>query len=132
MSSTSKTSLSRLRFHQNAYEFVFESLQFTQQNLKRYADVDIDDEAAHISGEELLDGIRQFALKRFGMLTPLVFHQWGVASTDDFGRIVFELIDRGEMRKTDRDHLSDFCDLYDFEQVFDREYEIDTRKAFHK
>ena len=90
------------------------------------------DESAHVTGAELLEGIRQFALEQFGLMTRTVFRRWGIFSTDDFGRIVFELIDRGELRKTERDQLSDFFSVYEFEDVFDREYRVDTAKAFQE
>lgn len=130
MSTTSKTPVQRLRYERNAYQFVFDALQHTQRRLDRKGGADVDEEAAHITGPELLDGIRSLAIDRFGLLTTTVFRRWGVRSTDDFGRIVFELVERGEMRKTDRDRLSDFFDVYDFEEVFDRGYDIDTSRAF--
>ena len=65
-------------------------------------------------------------------MTRTVFRHWGVRSTDDFGNIVFELIERGEMSKTDRDQLSDFLDVYDFEDVFDRDYRVEVNRAFTK
>ncbi len=89
-----------------------------------------DEESAHISGPELLNGIRELALEEFGLMTISVFRHWGVRSTDDFGKIVFDFIERGAMRKTDRDQLSDFCDVYGFEEVFDRDYRINAAQAF--
>ncbi len=65
-------------------------------------------------------------------MTRTVFRHWGVRLTDDFGNIVFELIERGEMSKTDRDQLSDFFDVYDFEDVFDRNYRVEVNRAFTK
>lgn len=130
MSVSSKSTLPRLRYHANAYQFVFAGLRYTQQQLGRAMESGSSDEDAHISGPELLYGICDLAIEKFGLLTLSVFHSWGVHSTDDFGRIVFELIERGEMRKTDRDQLADFFDIYDFEEVFDRDYRIDTSKAF--
>lgn len=130
MSVTSGSTLPRLRFHADAYRFVFEALQHTQEKLKRPKPREPDDEDAHITGQELLAGIRDLALKRFGLLSRTVFEQWNVRSTADFGRIVFELVERGEMRKTDRDTLSDFTDVFDFEDALDRRYPIDTTQAF--
>jgi uncharacterized repeat protein (TIGR04138 family) len=161
MSITSKSVRRGLRYHVQAYHFVFAALRLSQQKLGRAAsrasragsenlgsersdesddDVrpafaeDLDDEpvSGHINGRELLAGIRELALQQFGLMTNVVFRSWGVHSTDDFGRIVFELIERGEMRKTDRDHVTDFFDVYDFEDVFDRNYRIDTRHAFRR
>ncbi len=132
MSVTSRSTLPRLRFHPDAYRFVFEALQHTQEKLKRPKPRDPDDEDAHITGQELLEGIRELAVKRFGLLARTVFAQWSVRSTADFGRIVFELVERGEMRKTDRDTLSDFVDVFDFEDAFERGYPIDTTHAFKR
>ena len=87
-------------------------------------------EEAHISGAELLEGIRQFAKTQFGGMAKTVFNQWGLTATEDFGRIVFELVERGDMRKTENDQIDDFVDIYDFEDAFHRDYQIDTSKAF--
>ncbi len=131
MTATSEHPSQRLRYHQNAYRFVFEALQYTQERLDRKRQTSEADEVdAHISGQELLSGIRDLALEQFGMLASTVFRRWGIRATEDFGRIVFELVERGEMRKTDRDQLSDFCDVFDFEETFDNDYTIDTGRAF--
>lgn len=127
---TSSKRAPRLRYHLDAYRFVSTALPYAQKILNRTFTADVNDESAHITGPELLEGIRLFALENFGLLTLTVFHRWGIHSTEDFGRIVFELIERGELRKTDRDQLSDFYAVYDFEDVFDRDYQIPTEKAF--
>jgi uncharacterized repeat protein (TIGR04138 family) len=132
MKVSSRSAAPRLRYHQDAYRFVFDALQFAQDQLKRPLPRDPDDQHAHITGQELCAGIRELAVKRFGLLARTVFAHWGITSTTDFGRIVFELIDRGEMRKTDRDTLDDFVDVYDFEDAFDRAYSIDTTPAFRR
>lgn len=131
MTVTSEQASQRLRFHQNAYQFVFQALRFTQERLqRRQQTADAEEQEAHISGQELLEGIRDLALDQFGMMAKTVFNCWRVRCTDDFGRIVFELIERGEMRKTDRDRLRDFYGVFDFDEVFDRNYSIDVSNAF--
>ena len=132
MKVSSRSAAPRLRYHQDAYRFVFDALQFAQDKLKRPRPRNPDDQHAHITGQELCVGIRELAVKRFGLLAKTVFAHWGVKSTTDFGRIVFELIERGEMRKTERDSLDDFVDVYDFEDAFDRDYAIDTSPAFRR
>jgi len=131
MTTTTRALPRETRYHPNSYQFVYQALRFTQQSLNRPVS-GTEREDAHISGPELLEGIRAFALSQFGLLTQTVFRKWGIRGTDDFGRIVFELIERGEMSKTDRDQLSDFFGVYDFEDVFDREYRVDVSKAFAK
>lgn len=118
------------RYHRNAYHFVFSALQFTQEKLKRTASHVLHEEEAHINGAELCEGLRELALQKFGLLTRTVLRSWGVTSTDDIGRIVFELIERGEMRKTDQDARDDFFDVYDFGDAFDRGYSVDVTRAF--
>jgi len=134
---TIKTPTPTLKYHPDAYRFVDQALRFTQRHLGRTPEAveneqeqDFDEESAHISGPELLDGIRELAIQEFGLLTIPVLRHWGVRSTDDFGRIVFDFIERGAMRKTDRDQLTDFFDVYDFEEAFDRKYEIDLSETF--
>lgn len=114
-------------YHPLAYKFVFSALRYTQEQLGR----DRSSEATgHISGPELLDGIRQLGLQHFGMLSLVVFRRWGINVTDDFGRIVFQLIEAGEMRKTQDDQLDDFLGVYDFSKVFLDDYTLDTSAAF--
>ena len=116
-------------YHPNAFKFVYSALKFTQEQLRRDRKPVI---SSHISGPELLDGLRKLALQNFGMLSITVLRHWGVTSTDDFGHIVFELIDAGEMCRTPHDHLSDFFGVYDFGKVFREDYTLDTSSAFNK
>lgn len=117
-----------LRYHPQAYLFVTEALRQAQELVGK--DHVEDEESAHISGRELLEGVRVLALKQYGMMTPSVFASWGITATEDFGHIVFEMVERDELRKTERDQLSDFCDVYAFADVFKEGYVINTDKAF--
>ncbi|WP_417848451.1 Minf_1886 family protein [Thalassoglobus sp.] len=123
MSLPSPTAPLETKYHQDAYRFIYEALHHTQNKLDRSSSLN-DEEDAHITGQELMHGVRELGILRYGLLTSHVFAHWGVHSTGDFGRIVFDMIERGEMRKTDRDQLSDFFDVYDFEDAFDHNYEI--------
>ena len=116
-------------YHPNAYQFVFAALQYAQEKLGRGKG---DVPSGHISGSELLDGVRDMALRHFGLMARTVLGNWGVTSTEDFGRIVFELIETGRMRKTDDDQLDDFIGVYEFDETFDEGYEIDTSIAFRE
>lgn len=126
MSRTKSAPLTQPKYHPAAREFVNHALRFTQKKFVKSP------EDAHVSGRQLLEGIRELALKEFGMMTIPVFRHWGITTTDDFGRIVWDLVQSGEMNKTERDQLSDFSGVYDFEAAFDRDYEIDTSAAFRR
>jgi uncharacterized repeat protein (TIGR04138 family) len=78
----------------------------------------------HITGPQLCEGLRKYALSQWGMLARVVLARWGINSTFDFGRIVFALVDAGHMQKTDTDTIEDFRNVYDFKTAFDGSYQI--------
>jgi uncharacterized repeat protein (TIGR04138 family) len=120
------------RYKFDAYLFVFDALQYAQQRLelgKSYSidddDDDLEDEVEHhVSGQELCEAIRQFALEQYGLVAQCVLAEWGVRSTSDFGEIVFNLIEIRKMKKTPHDRREDFDDVYDFDQAFRQGFEI--------
>ena len=122
-----KTPRPKLKFHPQAYMFLTDALSEAQVAFGR----DKRSEASgHISARELLDGFRSLAQRRFGMMANTVFQSWGISTTADVGKIVFELIELGKMKKTESDQFSDFVDVYSFEQAFGTDYAIDISKAF--
>ena len=76
----------------------------------------------HVSGRELCWALREYALKRWGILARTVLESWKIRSTADFGRIVFGFIDFDMMRKQEDDSLDDFRDVYAFDEVFDESF----------
>lgn len=116
------------RYSVEAYEFLCHALTFTQKSLDRLPKKDLasDEERSsyHVTGQELVEGIRLFALEQFGMMAAVVFRCWGIRSTLDFGHMVYNLIDAGLWHRSDDDRLEDFEDLFDFDRAFVDEYEI--------
>lgn len=98
------------RYKADAYEFVMQAIWHTQKKLKR---------EGHVTGKELLEGIRGFGLAQFGAMAVTVFEHWGVKSTEDFGEVVFNMVENGMLRKTDEDSRKDFKGVYDFNKAFD-------------
>jgi len=96
-----------------AYDFVMAALNYTQSKL---------DKPRHVSGRELLEGIREYGLELFGLMTRTVFENWGVRTTEDFGSIVFNMVDAGLLAKTEKDSIEDFNNGYDFKEAFDKGY----------
>lgn len=105
------------RFDRNAYAFVRQALDHTVKEIKR-KDPTRTGKSQHVSGGELLHGIRVYALDQFGPLTKTVLNTWGITRCQDFGDIVFNLIDYNVFSKTENDRREDFADLYDFEEAF--------------
>jgi len=120
----------QFQYHLDAYRFVLQALEFTQKRLGRRRKQPEETPESHVSGEELLFGFRDLAYQQFGGLSLTVFRHWGLQSTNDVGRIVWDLIERGNMRKTEQDRLEDFFDRYNFTDVFDRDYPVDVSRAF--
>lgn len=113
------------RYAYEAYEFVCEAVSFTQDRLGRSAADEDDDEVDHhVSGEELLRGACDLAVRDFGMMAPVVFRQWGINSTDDFGELVFKLIKVDRLSKSDRDELEDFHDVFDLQKALTAGFEL--------
>ena len=115
------------RYAYEAYEFIYAALNYTQKLLDRVpregSAVDPGPQY-HVSGRELLRGIREFALREFGLMARTVFRQWGVNRTDDFGDIVFNLVEENLMSKTDADSRADFRDVYDLDEALVQGYRI--------
>lgn len=98
------------RYKADAYEFLMQALLFTQKKLNRNG---------HVTATELLEGVREFGLNQYGPLTKTVLNHWGIRSTEDFGNIVFSMVENGLMGKTEKDSIDDFKNVYDFEKSFD-------------
>ena len=97
------------RYHERGYLFVLAALEFAQGRLPA---------RRHLSGGELAWACRDFALEQFGLLAPSVLEYWGISNTEDFGRIVFMLIDVGLLARQESDRVEDFERVYDFAEVF--------------
>ncbi len=106
------------RFARDAYTFVREALDFTQ----KLAGKETRGAIRHVSGQELLAGIRIFALEEFGPMAATVFEEWGVKSCRDFGEIVFNMVENRLLAKTDKDTRDDFQNGYDFTDAFQKPF----------
>jgi len=119
-----------------AYEFVSQGLGYTVSKIHG------EEEAAaaaarkarkepphsrHVTGRDLCDGLREYALMKWGLLARTVLGRWNIRKTFDFGRIVFALVDNGLMAKTEEDTIEDFRDVYDFKTAFEAGYRIEMK-----
>jgi uncharacterized repeat protein (TIGR04138 family) len=109
-----------------AYEFVQRGLAYTVQKL--HARKKDDPKASkHVSGQQLSEGLKEFALLQWGLLARTVLARWNIHRTDDFGRIVFSMVENGWMSKTDQDNIEDFRAVFDFASAFDEGYRIECK-----
>jgi uncharacterized repeat protein (TIGR04138 family) len=116
------------RYHRDAYVFLRDALDFTTKQQKKVKGTSV----RHVSGPELLEGVRQYALKEFGPMVMTVFESWGIASSEDVGHMVFNLIGAGIFGKTDQDSIEDFKNVYDFQEAFVKPFSPAKRQALPK
>ncbi len=129
------------RYTVEAYAFLFEALHYAQEDLgmgdespsepihrrRRGPPTTPEAPAAgerHVTGRELCEAIRRYALEQYGLMAKTVLNSWGLRCTGDFGEIVFNLIRVGQMRKTPSDLRVDFDDIFDFDVAFKQEYKF--------
>jgi uncharacterized repeat protein (TIGR04138 family) len=108
------------RYGPQAYYFIFDALDYTINRMRK---------VRHVTGKELLEGIREYATDHFGFLARTVLAEWGVVSTSDFGEIVFNLVDAGLLSRTDKDTKTDFENIFDFEEAFEAEFRRSLSKV---
>lgn len=102
------------RYTREAYNFVREALDFTQKLLGKPKD----DMPRHVSGQQLLEGIRDYALQQYGPMALMVLEEWGIHRCEDVGEIVFNMVENSLLAKTEKDSRDDFQGGYDFEGAF--------------
>ena len=126
------------RYHVDAYVFIREALAFAADSMElgstseefEFAEEEIEQNRRerHLSGQELCEAIRKYALKQYGYMAKIVLNQWGVRQTSDFGEIVYNMIDVGIMKKSSRDQKSHFDNVFDFDQAFESGFKIGSNK----
>lgn len=105
-----------------AFQFVSEGLGHTVRMIHGHRDeareLAPDDQSRHINGQQLCLGLKNYAVQRYGLMARTVLHRWNISRTEDFGRIVFAMVDLGLMRKTEEDTIQDFEGVFDFHEAF--------------
>jgi uncharacterized repeat protein (TIGR04138 family) len=107
------------RYARGAYYFLRQALDFTLKEMGKQGQLD---RSNHLSGQQLLEGIRLYALEQYGPMTRSVLEYWGITCCQDFGNIVFNLVACRVLGKTDKDSPDDFNSGYDFKTAFEAPY----------
>jgi len=105
------------RYPLEAYLFLGDALKYTQTWLNKNPTSEVEAER-HVTGQELLQGIQRYAELEFGLLAPTVLRAWGIRRSEDFGEMVFNLVEAGLMSKTDKDSRIDFIGGLDIDRAF--------------
>ena len=117
------------RYARGAYYFLRQALDFGISERREKGELD---ENSHLTGQQLLESIRLFALDQYGPMARSVLEHWGVKSCQDFGNIVFHLVECQVLGKTEDDCPEDFNNGYDFEKAFDQHYQPTKKRPSKK
>lgn len=112
------------RYTREAYNFVREALDHTQKTLGKPSQEDV---PRHVSGQQLLSGIREFALQQYGPMAMTVLEAWGICRCEDFGELVFNMVENSLLAKTEQDSRDDFKGGYEFDEAFRKPFLPQTR-----
>ncbi len=116
------------RYTKEAYGFLKEALDFTMSKERKRRGKVISKNQRHVTGQELLEGSREYALEQFGPMAFTVLTSWGLEKCEDFGEIVFNLIEYGVFSKNDEDSKEDFASIYSFEEAFLKPFQPAKRR----
>lgn len=105
------------RYDRKAYTFIRQGLDHTVKEIRK-KDAEKSQRSRHVTGPELLEGLRTYSLEQYGPLTKTVLNSWGIKRCQDFGDLVFNLIEYNVFSKTESDKREDFADIYTFEDAF--------------
>jgi len=100
-----------------AYSFVNDGLAFT---VERVHGEEGPGPRRHVTGRDLCHGLRDLAVKRYGLMARTVLRHWNITSCQDFGNIVFHMVNNEVFSATEDDSLEDFASVFDFADAFER------------
>ena len=111
------------RYPLDAFLFVQRGLDFSVRRIHgeptEAGDLEPGVESArHITGRQLCEGLRDFAIHEYGLMARGVLKRYRILGCEDFGRIVYAMVDSGLMHKTDEDDIREFSGVYDFAEAF--------------
>lgn len=112
------------RYTAGAYDFARTAVSTVTEEVRRGKG---ENALRHITGQELLEGMRELALSKYGGLAVDVFENWGIRTTEDIGNIVFLLADVRLLGVSETDSIEDFKDVFDFNEAFLKPF-LENRK----
>ena len=117
------------RYARGAYYFLRQALDYSLKELHKRGELD---RSNHLSGQQLLQGIRLYAIDQYGPMARTVLEHWGIKNCRDFGNIVFNLVECRVLGKTDEDSPEDFNAGYTFKDAFDRDFEPSVKPTIKR
>ena len=116
------------RYTVEAYEFVRDALAYAHEVMHLGTSADggtpADESDRHLTGQELCEASRRYAIEQYGMMARVVLNTWGIRSTSDVGELVYNLINIDLMRKSPTDRREDFDNVFDFRKAFQDDFDF--------
>lgn len=106
------------RFSVEAYAFISDAVLYTTHKIES----DSPAKQHHITGKELLDGIKDFAMQQFGPIAPAVLRHWGLNDSMAIGHVVFNMVNNQLLGKSQKDTIDDFKHGFDFDMEFSKPF----------
>jgi uncharacterized repeat protein (TIGR04138 family) len=106
------------KYPPEAFDFVRRGLDHTANNVHGAAEPEQAPASRHITGQQLCNGLRDFAIAEYGLMARTVLARWRISATEDFGHIVFALVEAKALSTTEGDSIRDFIDIFRFEEAF--------------
>lgn len=120
------------RYKLDAYLFVRDALAYAHDVMEMGGLADSpsasEESGRHVTGQQLCEAMRRFALEQYGMLAKVVLNSWGLYSTGDFGEVVYNLIRVEMLKQSESDRREDFDDVFDFDDAFQHEFQITVQE----
>lgn len=123
------------KYPTDAFEFVQRGLEYTvtrihnQPPAGKTSHLDEEPPSRHVTGQDLCEGLRLYAIAQYGLLARTVLRRWNITTSQDFGQIVFAMVDAGLMHKTPDDSINDFTDVFDFAKAFANTLSLSDRPS---
>lgn len=106
------------RYDREAYVFLRHALDHCHKLLLKAAGKKKEGVENHVTVTQLLDGIRSYALLEYGPMAMMVLNSWGVEKCEDFGDIVFNMVEFRLLSTTENDTREEFKKGYSFYEAF--------------
>lgn len=99
------------RYDGQAYFFLKDALDYTlKKMLEAQGGI-----VRHVSGYELLEGFRDYALEQYGPMASTLIWEWGIREDRDVGNMVFHLIEEKVFGRQESDSIDDFSGVLDLQ-----------------
>ena len=116
------------RYTKEGYAFLRKALDFTIDKERKRQGKVVSRKQRHVTGQELLTGVKDYALDQYGPMAFTLLTNWGINRCEDIGEMVFTLFDYGIFSKNEGDSKEDFSSIFTFQEAFVKPFQPERRR----